>query len=85
MVCHISDMYPPLKPKGRTSGSRSKFESTVLMVTGFASALAQQMQDSGSPDAAGIPSMETPATTVDVCKNSLRDKLLSYRVMSRFL
>jgi hypothetical protein len=28
-------MYPPLNPKGRISGSRSNWESTCEMVTGF--------------------------------------------------
>ena len=34
-LCQISDIYPPLNPNGRTSGSRSKFEPTVVIVMDF--------------------------------------------------
>ena len=70
-VCQISFIYPPLKPKGRMSGSRSKLELTFCIVIFF--------EFSGFKDSACGKNPErlvAPASTDDFI-NFLREIILS--------
>ncbi len=62
-VCQISDMKPPLKPNGRMSGSRSKFELVFVIVIFFSRFMFVELYESN-----GEPAKTPPAIPVAFIK-----------------
>jgi hypothetical protein len=73
--CHISCIYPPLKPKGRINGSRSKFESTSVIVIVFSGFFSKVYTAIGE-----LTNRPAPETMADVLIKSLLEIVIVFEI-----